>query len=128
MRTSSMRRLNALLALLNLVLLAMLASGCAGVARLVSARVEIRAGTNVVTLVQPKDTTVRKLQFNPATGALIMEDYASAANPAAIEAARAQAVAQQQMFDRMAAMMELAMKAAARSQGIPIADPAAPAQ
>lgn len=100
-------------------------TGCGGVARLVSTRVEIRSGTNAVTLVQPKDTTLRRLQFDPATGCLVMEDYASAGNTAAIEAARAQAAAQAAAFERGIRMMEWGMKALARSQGLTLEDPPA---
>lgn len=91
---------------------------------MVSARVEIQAGTNSVTLVQPKDTTVHRLEFNPKTGALVLEDYASAANPAAIEAARAQSAAQAQAWAQTIQMLQWAMKAAAKSQGVTIEDPA----
>lgn len=102
---------------------AVAASGCSGVARLVSTRVEIRAGTNAVTLIQPKDTTLRRLQFDPRTGCLVMEDYASAGNTAAIESARAQAAAQAAAFDRGVRMMEWGMQALARSQGLQLENP-----
>lgn len=102
---------------------ALLATGCGGLRRLTTARIQIRVGTNEVTLVQPKDTVVRKFEFDPVTGRLILEGYASSANAGAVEAGRAQAESQAAGFDRMVTAMEWAFKAGAKSQGIQVEDP-----
>ena len=67
--------------LATVVTLALVLAGCAQVSRLVTARVEIAAGTNKVSVVQPKDTTIDRLVFDPSRGALTLEGYASAGTP-----------------------------------------------
>lgn len=105
--------------------LAVASTGCGGLRRLTTARIQIRVGTNELTLVQPKDTVVRKLQYDPVTGRLTLEGYASTANAGAVEAGRAQAESQAAGFDRMVTAMEWAFKAGAKSQGIQVEDPPA---
>lgn len=100
-----------------------LSTGCAGLRRLTTARIQIRVGTNELVLVQPKDTVVRRLQYDPVTGRLTLEGYASTANAGAVEAGRAQAESQAAGFDRLVTAMEWAFKAGARSQGIQVEDP-----
>ena len=102
-----------------------LLTGCAGVRRLVTARVEIESGTNVVRVVQPKDTTIERLEFNPAKGTLVLQGYASSGNAAAIAAARAQSEAQAAMFGRLVEFTGQLSVLAARVYGVPV--PAAPA-
>ena len=69
-------------------------SGCAGMNKLTTARIEMEsiteAGTNRVKVVQPKDTVFKKLRFDPETGELEVTGYASAANAAAIAGQQAQ--------------------------------------
>lgn len=99
----------------------LLLAGCGGVPRLVTARVEIAAGTNRVTVIQPKDTTIDSLRFDPAKGALEMKGYASAGNAEAIAAARAQAEAQAQVFGRALDLVGQLSAAFARMYGLPVA-------
>ena len=101
-----------------------LLTGCAGVRRLVTARVEIQSGTNVVRVIQPKDTTIERLEFNPSKGALVLQGYASAGNAAAIAAARAQSEAQAALFGRLIEFTGQLSVLAARAYGVPV--PAAP--
>jgi hypothetical protein len=82
-----------LLLLFGLVALALSQTGCRSIARLTSARIEIVSGTNRLSVIQPKDTVFKKLEFNPATGAIEVSGYSSAANAAAVEAQRAQSEA-----------------------------------
>ena len=110
--------------LATVVTLALVLAGCAQVSRLVTARVEIAAGTNKVSVVQPKDTTIDRLVFDPGRGALTLEGYASAGNAEAIAAARAQAEAQARVMGQALGMVELLSAAVLRTQGVPI-DPAA---
>ncbi len=67
--------------------------GCGSIRQLTTARIEIQAGTNRVPIVQPKDTVVRNLTYNPATGAIELTGYSSAANAAALAAQQAQSEA-----------------------------------
>lgn len=101
-------------------------TGCAGVRGLVTAKVEFVSGTNRVSVVQPKDTTIDELTFNPATGALRMKGYASAGNAEAIASARAQAEAQAVMFGHAVDLVGQLTAATARMYGVPVG-PIAPA-
>lgn len=95
-------------------------TGCAGMGGLVTARVRIQSGTNVVEIRQPKDTTIDSLTFDPVRGVLRLEGYASAANAEAIAAARAQAEAQERLFRRALELGGQLGATAARAYGIPI--------
>ena len=78
-----------------------LGSGCASAERVTRADFEMRMGTNVVHVSQPKDTIIERLEVDPLTGKWSMHGYQSTANAAAIEATRAQANAQAQVLTRM---------------------------
>lgn len=110
---------------LLLCVAAAVVAGCRGVERTVTAHVEIVSGTNRVTVRQPKDTTIDRLEYDPATGMVVLRGYASSGNAAAIAAARAQAEAQAAAVGSMVRAFELGAAAAAKSQGIPVsvADP-----
>ena len=107
--------------LLGTLVLAFAVAGCAGVRRLVTAKIEIKSETNQVSVVQPKDTTIDRLIFDPAKGGLTLEGYASAGNAEAIASARAQAEAQAQMFGAAVGLIDQLTAAFARAQGIPMA-------
>lgn len=95
-------------------------TGCAGLRSLVTARIEIEHGTNRVSVVQPKDTTIEALSLDPKTGTLRLEGYASAGNAEAIAAAKAQAEAQAKVIGDAFGMVRELAGAFARMQGAPI--------
>ena len=75
--------------LLFLALIASAFTGCKSVDKVVTARLEIQYGTNRAVIVQPKDTTITRLELNPQSG-LMMEGYSSVGNAAAIATSEAQ--------------------------------------
>lgn len=52
--------------------------------------------THTITVAQPKDTVINKLELDPATGQLTLEGYSATANAAAITATEAQIQAKAQ--------------------------------
>lgn len=107
--------------------------GCASPARVVTSHIAIAAGTNTITVEQPKDTVIKKLEFDPATGRLTLERYSSTGNAAAIAATEAQIQAQAQAAQSGMAIVGTALQAMnalaaayAKSRGLPIAATATP--
>lgn len=71
-----------------------LLAGCASrMEKMVEGRLEIRSGTNTYHITQPKDLSIESFEIDPSTGRISIQGYQSAANVAAIEAARAQSKA-----------------------------------
>ncbi len=103
-----------------LILLAFVLAGCAGVRGLVTAKVRIASGTNVVEITQPKDTTIERLRWN----GLELDGYASSGNAAAIATARAQAEAQARVLTGSLDLAQDAVRTFGGMQGIryPIRD------
>ena len=101
----------------------MLGNGCASPAKVVTADIRLQCGTNVVTVIQPKDTVIDSLEFEPATGKLILRGYQSTASAAAVESARAQAAMQGQVISAGLGVIESLAARAAQSQGMPMAPP-----
>ena len=75
--------------LLFLALIASAFTGCKSVDKVVTARLEIQYGTNRAVIVQPKDTTIKRLVLNPQSG-LMMEEDSSVGNAEAIATSEAQ--------------------------------------
>ncbi len=121
------RFLVGLLALICIVTVCAVLTGCAGATGLVTARVKITQGSNVVEVVQPKDTTIDKLTIDPRTGAFTLQGYASAGNAEAIAAGRAQAEAQSAMWAQTIGFLREAGGAMAAAYGVPTGKLAAPA-
>lgn len=107
--------------LLAVSLLLFASTGCS-ISRLATARIEISAGTNRVVVTQPKDTVFKRLSFNPATGAIEVTGYASAANAAAIAAQQAQTEA---ITGAVTSAMASAQAAAERMVGAYMGRPSA---
>lgn len=116
-----------LIAGLGLLVLAILGGGCASAGKAVTANIRLQCGTNSVTVSQPKDTIIERLEFDPTTGRLVLYGYQSTANAAAVEAMRAQAEMQRQTMAQGIRMIESLAERAAQSQGVPIAPRSAPA-
>ena len=81
-----------------IVIIALLTAGCSSVKTVVTAEIKLQCGTNVVTVSQPKDTVIDRLEFDPKNGRLVLFGYQSTVNAAAIEAAKAQADAQAEVW------------------------------
>lgn len=96
--------------------------GCNAVGRVVTARVEIRAGTNRVVVTQPKDTLIGELTYDPARGVLVLRDYKSSSKVEAIEAARLAAEAQARSAQAIAGAFDSGFRAAAGALGVRIPD------
>ena len=117
-----------LFAVLRLIIPAILLSilvaglGCNAVGRVVTARVEIRAGTNRVVVTQPKDTLIGELSYDPARGVLVLRDYKSSSKVEAIEAARLAAEAQSRSVQAIAGAFDSGFRAAAGAFGVRIPD------
>lgn len=115
----------------GLLFLVIAGTGCASASRVTTAGITLQAGTNRVVVTQPKDTIIGRLEFDPATGRLVVIDYQSTANAGAIEAARAQAAAQAQVanhgIDAMRALAEKFAESQAGSSMTRSAPPAVPA-
>lgn len=115
----------------GLVLLVVAGTGCASASRVTTAGITLQAGTNRVVVTQPKDTIIGRLEFDPATGRLVVIDYQSTANAGAVESARAQAAAQAQVathgIDAMRALAEKFADSQAASAMTRSAPPALPA-
>lgn len=114
------------IALLTLTAIMIPLVGCASPARVVTSHISIAAGTNTITVEQPKDTVIKKLEFDPATGRLTLEGYSSTGNAAAIAATEAQIQAQAQAAQSGMAIAGTALQAMnalaaayAKSQGLP---------
>lgn len=110
-----------LVAGLGLLVIAIFGGGCASAGKAVTANIRLQCGTNSVTVSQPKDTIIERLEFDPTTGRLILYGYQSTANAAAVEAMRAQAEMQRQTMAQGIAMIQNLGAMAAQSQGVPIA-------
>lgn len=96
-------------------LLAM-ATGCASPRPVVVTDIVIQRGTNVVRIANPKDTTIKRLQWE----GLVLEGYQSTVSAAAVDAARAQSEAQAVFGSGLLRMTETAMRGMAASKGITI--------
>jgi hypothetical protein len=114
------------IAVLAVIAIAAALIGCASPARVVTSHISIAAGTNTITVEQPKDTVIKKLEFDPATGRLTLEGYSSTGNAAAIAATEAQIQAQAQAAQSGMAVAGTALQAVnslaavyAKSQGLP---------
>lgn len=110
-----------LVAIAITVLLAVV-TGCASPRKAATAHVTIASGTNSVEITQPKDTTIKRLEWDPRTGKIVMEEYASAANAAVVAGETAKAQAQSATFDRAIAFGQSMGMLAARAYGIPTGD------
>lgn len=99
-----------------------LLTGCASPRKASTAHVTISSGTNSVEIVQPKDTTIDRLEYDTRTGKLVMEKYASAANAAVVAGETAKALAQSASFDRAIEFGKSMGMLAARAYGIPTGD------
>lgn len=115
------------IAILTLTAIVIALVGCASPSRVVTSHIAIAAGTNTITVEQPKDTVIKKLEFDPATGRLTLEGYSSTANAAAIAATEAQIQAQAQTAQSGMAIAGTALQAVnalaaayAKSQGLPL--------
>lgn len=111
----------------TLLALAALLVGCASPSRVVRSHITISAGTNSVTVEQPKDTVIKHMEYDPATGKLVMTGYSSTANAAALAATEAQIQAQAQAGQAALGIAATAVQAFnalaatyARSQGVPV--------
>jgi len=120
------------IALLTLTAIVIALVGCASPARVVTSHIAIAAGTNTITVEQPKDTVIKKLEFDPATGRLTLEGYSSTGNAAAIAATEAQIQAQAQAAQSGMAIAGTALQALnalaaayAKSQGMQAVVPSA---
>lgn len=112
----------------GLVFLALLGSGCASASKVATAQIRLQCGTNFVTVSQPKDTIIDRMEFDPVTGRLSLYGYQSTANAAAVEANRAQAEAQRQIMGQGFLMLESLAARAAQSQGVPMAPRTSPTE
>lgn len=90
---------------------------------IVTAEIEIRHGTNVFRLKQPKDTTLKKASIDPFSGRVELEGYTSTANAAALEAQRAQAEMIGAVMDRTIQTADRLGAIAAKLSGVPIPSP-----
>lgn len=122
-------------ALLILVLLpaaTLFLTGCGGLRRLTTAEIQIHHGTNSITVRQPKDTVMKRLSYNPGTGAVEVTGYSSAANAAAIAAqvAQTEAISQtvtagiERAMQSMQSMVAAYLRQPAAAAAIPPASPA----
>ncbi len=96
-------------------LLAM-ATGCASPKPVVVTDIVIQRGTNVVRIANPKDTTIKRLQWE----GLVLEGYQSTVSAAAVEASRAQAESQAVVGLGALRLAETGMRGMAASKGIQI--------
>lgn len=107
-----------------LVSIAAIIAGCSSPSKVVTADIQFRCGTNVVTVSQPKDTVIGSLEFDPRTGKLVLRDYSSTANAAAIKAVEAQAAAQALVatgaMDTIRLLIERGAAGYAAANGIPM--------
>ena len=110
-----------------LALLVLAASGCSTTRNVTQAKITLRAGTNTVEITQPKDTTVGRLEFDPATGKLVLERYASTVNAGAVEAARAESEATIASWREIITTLKVLGVVAGKSQGLDLSDAVSPA-
>lgn len=107
-----------------LVLALVFLVGCASPSKVVTADISFRCGTNTVTVSQPKDTVIGSLEFDPSTGKLVLRDYSSTANAAAIKAVEAQAAAQALVatgaMETIRLLVEKGLAGFAAANGVPI--------
>lgn len=101
--------------------LVVLLAGCASPKEVTTAVMKFTAGTNeVFTITQPKDTSFDRAEYTKPDGSrLVVENYRSTANAAAVEAVKAQADAQKEVTLRAMELVKEAGQQAAQSQGIP---------
>lgn len=102
-----------------ILLAAALAAGCASPSKVTRASIEIQCGTNRVQVMQPKDTIIDRMEFDPRTGRLVLYGYQSTANAGAIEASKAQAAAQAAVWQAGFSTLQSIADKAAAAQGIP---------
>ena len=96
-------------------------SGCISSPKdIVTAEVELRHGTNIFRLRQPKDTTVKRVSIDPYSGRVELEGYTSTANAAALEAQRAQAEMISAVMDRTVQTVDKLGVIAAKLSGVPV--------
>lgn len=110
----------ALIALLGLPLL-LLSGGCASPKDVTTAEIRMMAGTNeMFRISQPKDTSFKRAEYRKPDGSVIViEDYQSTANAAAVEAVKAQAQAQRDVAIRGMELVKEAGAKAAAANGVP---------
>lgn len=96
-------------------------AGCASPKEVTTAVMRFAAGTNeIFTITQPKDTSFDRAEYTKPDGSrLVVENYRSTANAAAVEAVKAQADAQKEVTLRAMELVKEAGQQAAQSQGIP---------
>jgi hypothetical protein len=93
--------------------------GCSSPSRVTKAEIKIQCGSNVVSVAQPKDTIIDRMEFDPKSGKLVLYGYQSTANAAAIEASRAQSQMQADVTKYGLAVIQALAERAAESQGLP---------
>ena len=95
-------------------------AGCASPKEVTNAKIRFMTGTNeVFSIEQPKDTMIGKAEYRrPDGSSLVIENYQSTANAAAVEAVKAQAQAQRDVSIRAMEMVGEAKDQAARAYGI----------
>lgn len=103
-------------------------TGCASPKEVTTAVMKFASGTNeLFTITQPKDTSFDRAEYTKPDGSrLVVENYRSTANAAAIEAVKAQANAQKEVTLRAMELVKEAGQQAAQSQGIPVGTRSAP--
>lgn len=96
-------------------------TGCASPRDVTNARIRFAVGSNeVFSIEQPKDTQIGRAEYRRPDGSiLILEDYQSTGNAAAIEAFKVQAQMQRDVTIRAMEMVGDAKDQVARSYGIP---------
>jgi len=107
--------------LIILPALVVLVAGCVSPKEVTTAVMTFAVGTNeVFTITQPKDTSFDRAEYTKPDGSrLVVENYRSTANAAAVEAVKAQADAQKEVTLRAMELVKEAGQQAAQSQGIP---------
>lgn len=95
--------------------------GCASPKDVTNAKIRFSFGTNeLFSIEQPKDTQIGRAEYRRPDGSvLIIEDYQSTGNAAAIEAVKAQAQAQRDVSIQAMQMVGEAKDQVARAYGIP---------
>lgn len=116
--------------LFTLIVASLIAVGCAGTNRTITAEVVMRHGTNEIRILQPKDTSFKDFMIAP-DGTIRIKDYRSTANEAAIAAAERDAEFKNQMLglilQRADQRIDQVGVPAARAYGLPV-QPLAPMQ
>ena len=94
--------------------------GCASrTSSLVTGRVTLRNGTNLVEVIQPKDVTINSLTLNPQ-GVLSLQGYRSVADEAALKSNEAQAAMMFQFMNKISDLTQSLANVAAKASGSPV--------